>query len=141
VRVVRLAMMASLLASLLVVAAPTAGASAGATCEPRMASTYRYDSETLSTLFVLRLCEPVDELTYEIQFDRVDLITQFGFTAFILGVTECQELRCEVTYRYPHGNELARYDITMFWFVADADHIGPLFCATRDSNAGCREPA
>lgn len=116
-------------------------ASAGTPCEPRAASSYRYDPTVLNAVFVLRLCDPVDETTFEIQFDRLNLITGEGVTAFILGVAECRGLLCATTYRQSHGNELARYDIHVFWFGAADDRIGPLLCATRDAAAACRSRA
>jgi hypothetical protein len=137
VKLLRLLLTVCLVGPVLAIAAP---ASAGTPCEPRTASSYRYDSTVIFSLFVLRLCEPMEEVTYEVQFDRLDLITGTGFTVFALGVTDCNGLRCVATYRYQHGNELVRYDIKAFWFGFADDHIGPLLCATRDASAGCRPP-
>jgi hypothetical protein len=135
VKLLRLVVTVCLVGGLLGIASP---ASAETPCEPRTASSYRYDSTVIFTLFVLRLCEPLEEVTYEIQFDRLDLTTGVGFTVFALGVTDCHRLRCVATYRYEHGNELVRYDIRAFWFGFADDHIGPLVCATRGTEAGCR---
>ena len=134
-KLARIVVTVCLLAPLLAVASPV---SAETPCEPSTRSAYRYDSTDLLSVFLLRLCEPMDEVTFEIQFERIDLITGLGLTVFALGVADCRLLRCVARYRYPHGNELARYDIRAFWFGFADDHIGPLVCATRGTTAGCR---
>jgi hypothetical protein len=80
----------------------------------------------------------MDEVTFEIQFERIDLITGMGLIVFALGVEDCRLLRCVARFRQAHDNELARYDVHVFWFGLADDHIGPLVCATRNDRAGCR---
>jgi hypothetical protein len=128
------------LAALASVFATARHASAEPPCEPRVASTYRYDPTTLRTVFVLRLCEPAGEVAFEIQFERVNLITEQGVVGFVLGATDCPRNVCVVTYSPDHGNELARYDVRVFWSEYADDRVGPLVCATAGERAGCRPP-
>lgn len=137
-KLARIVVTVCLLAPLLAVAS---SASAATPCEPRTASTYRYDSTVMRSVFLLRVCEDIEETTMEIQFDRLDLVTGMGTTVFALIIAECRNRICATQFGYNHGNELARYDIHAFWFGLADDHIGPLSCVTAGERSGCRSGA
>lgn len=128
-------LLVSVLVAPLSIAAP---ASAGQTCQPRVANTYGYDTSSFRYGFVLRLCEDLDQVTYETQLTYQDILGGFGYEVFALGIAECRRRICVVGSRVDHGQELAGYRVRMFWFGIAEDTIGPLVCATRGSRAGCR---
>ena len=135
-RFLKLLLLVSLMVAPLSVSTP---ASAGETCVPRVASAYRYDSTSFRYGFVLRLCEDLDEVTYETEFTYQDIPSGFGYQVNALGIAPCRQRICVVRSSLSHGEELAGYRVRMFWFGIAEDQIGPLICATRGSRAGCRE--
>ena len=134
-RALKLGFLVSLIVTPLTVAAP---ASAGQTCEPRVASAYRYDATQFGYAFVLRLCEDLGEVTYETEFTYQDIPSGFGYQVNALGIAPCRQRICVVRSSLDHGAELAGYRVRMFWFGIAEDQIGPLVCTTRGSRASCR---
>jgi hypothetical protein len=126
-----------LTATLLALASP---ASAATPCEPRAASRYRYDQSQIRAVFLLRLCQDVDQVPVEIEFERLNLLTSEGLSVFVLGIAPCRNRVCVTSYGYEHGNEFARYRFAAYWAVA-TDTIGPLVCVTTPDRSGCRSPA
>jgi hypothetical protein len=135
VRVLKLLLLVSLLVTPVSVAAP---ASAGETCVPRVGHTYRYDSTTFRFGFVIRLCEDLDQVTYETEFTYQDIPSGFGYQVNALGIAPCRQRICVVRSHTSHGEELAGYRVRMFWFGIAFDQIGPLVCATQGSRSECR---
>jgi hypothetical protein len=138
VRVLKLVLLVCLLVTPMSL---STSASAGETCVPRVASTYRYDATTFGYAFVLRMCEDLDEVTFETELIYQDFVSGLGYVVNALGVAPCSRRTCVVRSSLDHGAELAGYRVRMFWFGIADDQIGPLVCATRGSRAGCRAAA